>query len=385
MISICSLINLSAVWKIVSQTWRIDSWWIVGFPNNLVQGELQLDVWQTQIYSIWLCSHRDSSNHPRDSDHKSFLWSRRLSVWGAQFGDVWKWCGQIRLSVSESSESLEFPDLLDILCIQMLQGPPVHNFSRWFRYLWSLSVATSSSVLKSNRASVCHPWGLNAASGWEFRVDFTPKFPEDPICRLEALSIPGLFDAIGLFTDEELVETETARFIDVGLDFATILLSSFCSCILFATVSVQLVKLKFLAQQRELKWLMLNKRRRLFHSSRVKFPYVNISAIWCLVSMYLIRILGSKLILSNNPSRPTLWVLGTWLIVGLLPLIILLITASLSSNTYLQSSSRLRNFYIRRQIVNVIQIRTVVLGWNFGLVSGLLARCGLKQQVQLYR
>ena len=43
---------------------------------------------------------------------------------------------------------------------------------------------------------------------------------------------------------------------------------------------------------------------------------------------------GSKLILSNNQSRATLWVLDSCLIVGLLPFIIILITASLSSNTY---------------------------------------------------
>ena len=42
----------------------------------------------------------------------------------------------------------------------------------------------------------------------------------------------------------------------------------------------------------------------------------------------------SKLILSNNQPRETLWVLDTYLIVGLLPLIVILITASLSSNTY---------------------------------------------------
>ena len=59
------------------------------------------------------------------------------------------------------------------------------------------------------------------------------------------LSIPGLFGAIGLFTVEELVETEAAKFIVVGFDFATTLLSPFCSCILFAIVLVQLVKLKF--------------------------------------------------------------------------------------------------------------------------------------------
>ena len=38
-----------------------------------------------------------------------------------------------------------------------------------------------------------------------------------------------------------------------------------------------------------------------------------------LVSTYLIRILGSKSILSNNHSSTTLWVLDTCLIVGLLP------------------------------------------------------------------
>ena len=63
--------------------------------------------------------------------------------------------------------------------------------------------------------------------------------------RKGALSIPGLFDAIGFCTVEELVETETAKFIVVGFDFATILFSPSCSCILFAIVLVQLVKLKF--------------------------------------------------------------------------------------------------------------------------------------------
>ena len=80
--------------------------------------------------------------------------------------------------------------------------------------------------------------------------------------------------------------------------------------------------------------MMFNKRRRWFHSSRVKFPLVNISASWFLVSTYLIWILRPKLILWTNQSRATLWVLDTCLIVGLLPLMIILITASLSSKMY---------------------------------------------------
>ena len=54
--------------------------------------------------------------------------------------------------------------------------------------------------------------------------------------------------------------------------------------------------------------------------------------------MYLIWIFGSKSIRSNNQSSATLCVLETCLIVGLLPLIIILITASLSSNTYNKAS-----------------------------------------------
>ena len=99
--------------------------------------------------------------------------------------------------------------------------------------------------------------------------------------------------------------------------------------VLFDITSEQLV---------ELKWIILNKHKRWFHSSRVKFPLVSMSASWFLVSMYLIWILGSKLILSNNQSRATLWVLETCLIVGFLPFKIILITASLSSNTYNKAS-----------------------------------------------
>ena len=80
--------------------------------------------------------------------------------------------------------------------------------------------------------------------------------------------------------------------------------------------------------------MMFNNRRRWSHSSRVKLPSVKMSMSCFLVSTYLIWILGSKLILSNNQSRATLWVRETCLIVGLRPLIIILITASLSSKTF---------------------------------------------------
>ena len=46
------------------------------------------------------------------------------------------------------------------------------------------------------------------------------------------MSFPGSEDVIRFFADEELSGTEEDRFIAVGLDFATIRSSSFCSCTL---------------------------------------------------------------------------------------------------------------------------------------------------------
>ena len=130
------------------------------------------------------------------------------------------------------------------------------------------------------------PWVASFLSRTrQFRSGFEPKM----LCGLETeiqselqycidlhgdkLSCPrlsGLFDAIGICAVEEIAGTCEDKFIAVDFDFATLLSSPFCSCILFVIVSRQLIKLEFLAQQLELKWLMLNKRRILFHSSRLK-------------------------------------------------------------------------------------------------------------------
>ena len=93
-------------------------------------------------------------------------------------------------------------------------------------------------------------------------------------------------------------------------------------------------KLQKWLQENIEKLIMLNKRRRWFHSSRVKLALVSMSASWFLVSTKLIWIIGSKLILSNNQSSATVRVLDTCLIVGLRSLIIILMTASLSSKMH---------------------------------------------------
>ena len=80
---------------------------------------------------------------------------------------------------------------------------------------------------------------------------------------------------------------------------------------------------------------------------------------------------GSKLILSDTQSSATLWVLDTCLIVGLRPLMIILITASLSSKDE-QHRTKQRKLRVRRDTVNIVQTKIVVLGWNLGFVLGVL-------------
>ena len=77
--------------------------------------------------------------------------------------------------------------------------------------------------------------------------------------------------------------------------------------------------------------MMLERCNQLHHSSRVKLPFVKKSVNWFLDSTYLIWTVGSKLILSKNQSRTTRWVRDACLIVGLLPLMVIFITPSLSS------------------------------------------------------
>ena len=96
----------------------------------------------------------------------------------------------------------------------------------------------------------------------------------------------------------------------------------------------QLVQLKFWVQQRELKWLMLNKWWRWFHSSCVTFSFCQ----YVCKLMFGVDIPYLNLGIQTDPIKQPIQsnsvVLDTCLIVGLLNLIIISITASLSSKTY---------------------------------------------------
>ena len=113
------------------------------------------------------------------------------------------------------------------------------------------------------------------------------------------------------------------------------------------------------------KFMVFNKRRRWSHSSRVKLPLVDMSASWFLVSTYLIWILESKFIRSSNQSCATLWVLDTCLIVGLLPFMIILITASLSF--YVQLRLTLRRMCVGEYVIHMRQLTNILVS----LLSGV--------------
>ena len=130
----------------------------------------------------------------------------------------------------------------------------------------------------------------------------------DVLSDFQIWCFPGFSDAVEASTIGSLARHLDTKFV-IGLDFAVTLSSPAFSCVLFDIALTLLM---------ELKWLMLNKHKRWFHSSRVKLPFVSMSANWFLVSIYVIWILGSKLIRSNNQSRATPWVLETCLIVRLL-------------------------------------------------------------------
>ena len=183
---------------------------------------------------------------------------------------------------------------------------------RFRKFQWFLTFCLSRQVspllCPSTRQSLYFSrlaWELDAASNFQFLLPLASGFP------LDALSIPKHFDAIGCFTDEELVETIRVKFHSRRLYFAATLSYSFCSCTLIAIVSVcSWSNWNSESSKVSCNGGCLTSGRRLFHSSRVKFPFLKMSASWWLVSVYRIWIFGSTWIRSNSRNQSNL--VGSW-------------------------------------------------------------------------
>ena len=87
------------------------------------------------------------------------------------------------------------------------------------------------------------------------------------------LVFTGFSDAIEASTVGSLTRHLDTKFV-IGFDFAVTLSSLASSCFFFFDIALKLFM--------ELKWLMLNKHKRWFHLSRVKLPFVSVSASQCI-------------------------------------------------------------------------------------------------------
>ena len=281
---------------------------IVNSPHSRVQDELLLEEWYPEICTKWHTPTPKSSIGSSGPRSWIFLTiEKTASMWWTVAGDMCRLCAHSILSAFVLSG---WSGLLDALgfSVAALQatGLPV-TASSWLQvsdperstFPDSSFVATGFSVAVSinppEYASCSRTWELYVASDFEFLLILLLGFAV-------AISIPGLLDAIGLFADEELAGTCEDRFIAMQI---SILPRFFLLPSVPASSSPSFwssfIKLEFSAQQVELKMADVE-RRRLFHSSRVKLPLVKMSASGCLV------FLESRLILSNNHSRATMWV-----------------------------------------------------------------------------
>ena len=226
------------------------------------------------ILHMAVFTSRSSRSFAELRPHLCLTIEKTFSMWSAQSGDIWKWCGQILPSVSEFSE---VPGVLGFPGYPLYPG------------------AASLPVLMNSWASICHPWELDVASGLDGTL----------ICA--CTKSPSTQSD----TDEEFAGTELVRFIAVGLNFATILFSSFCSCILFRHLfssvgQAQILKAATLA---EITDAVQMKKNVPFVTWEVSFSQCLQICVWCRHSWFE---LGSNLILSNSQSRVNLWVLDTW-------------------------------------------------------------------------
>ena len=135
----------------------------------------------------------------------------------------------------------------------------------------------------------------------------------------------------------------------------------------------------FLHPLRHAEMADVEKWRRLFHSSRVKLPLVKMSASWCLVSMYLVWILGSKINpikqpVQNNP------VVSWHMSHCRTPAFDYHLNHGFIVLKDKKHSTKLRGSHGRRNVINIIEIQIDVLGW----ILVFHVECGVSRQVSLW-
>ena len=188
---------------------------------------------------------------------------------------------------------IDFPEILSISNL----GTVLPNLANIF-----LSVFCSYMFLRSHvqnyiesphkraRGCVFLRISCHRFTGAAKKTHILISFSEPPEALPDALEL-GMVEDLSTVLDTKVI---------IDFDLAiTLCFSPSPSCNLFDTDVGQRVS----KQQTGLTLLILNKRRRMLNSSRVKLPFVRMSASWCLVSMYSIWILDVQVDLVKQPFK----------------------------------------------------------------------------------
>ena len=191
-----------------------------------------------------------------------------------------------------------------------------------------------------------------------------------PVCRtfnelrgafwLSDLVFPRLSDAIETSTFGSLTRYRNTKYSSSAL----ILLWLFLHLHLLVFFSTSLQDYWW-----NCKWLMLNKHRRWFHSSRVKVQLVSMPASWFFGVNVFDLDFGVQIDSIKQPIKSKSVSSGIMLIVVLLPFMIILITASLSSKKYKASFREECTFEKIKSTVS----ESSIIPWDFFRVGSL---CG---------
>ena len=160
--------------------------------------------------------------------------------------------------------------------------------------LWFIS-RTDLSVLENGLSSLCHTWELDddlshLCATLENLTMICRLCPATISQRLWNQNSNPICNSSGCVMYPNPTREFASRSYWIRAHTSWVRLS----WALFDIVFGFLIERKWLQENIE-KFMMLNRRRRWFHSSRVKLPSVKMSASWFLVSTYLIWILGSKI------------------------------------------------------------------------------------------
>ena len=274
----------------------------------------------------------------------------------------------------------------------------------WVFVPWALRVSSYSSERLSWRIQK-HPWFYTVATEysscssshfylhlfatlWELRTRrcvflisvLSPQVSlySSNLAGQGALTVPGLFDAIGLCTVEELVaacETKFKRRCPTLPQFSFLLSPS---CILFATAS----ELKFGEPFNFWAWNGWWSKI-WFHSSRVKWPVVNIVCEFgylVSIDIFWFGFWGPAWFMSIPPVKSNSvgsgYVSHCW-------------TYAFENHcnhcfdirNNVKHRTKLRRLRIRWDIIDIAQFKIVVLNWCLGLVMGVLVWWGVTRQV----